>query len=41
MTIKRFWSGVMAVARREVHRIGAASEYRAVLLCVKALRLPD
>lgn len=32
MTIKRFWSGVMAVARREAHRIGAASEYRAVLL---------
>ena len=32
MTIKRFWSGVVASARREVGRIGANMEYRALLL---------
>lgn len=32
MTIKRFWSGLGVVARREVERIAASGEYRAVLL---------
>ena len=32
MTIKRFWSGVVASARREVGRIGTNTEYRALLL---------
>ena len=32
MTIKRFWSGVVTSARREVGRIGTNTEYRALLL---------
>ena len=32
MTFRRFWSGVVAVARREVERIAASSEYRAAIL---------
>ena len=32
MTIKRFWSGVVATAKREMERIASNGEYRAVLL---------